>query len=82
MSELNLQEVDKLEVMVLVDNYTDVLLLESTDMVKRPQTPPPNLPLAEHGFSCLLKVSKGAEEHVVLMDAGVSTTCFLIMHAF
>lgn len=75
MSELNLQEVDKLEVTVLVDNYTDVLLLESTDMVKRPQTPPPNLPLAEHGFSCLLKVCKGAEEHVVLMDAGVSTTC-------
>jgi len=76
MSKLNLQEVDKVEVTVLVDNYTDALLIQSTDMVKRPQTPPPNLPLAEHGFSCLLKVCKGAEEHVVLMDAGVSTTCF------
>lgn len=76
MSGLNLQEVDKLEVTVLIDNYTDVLLLQGTDMVKRPMTPPPNFPLAEHGFSCLLRVCKGAEEHVVLMDAGVSSTCF------
>ncbi len=76
MSGLNLQEVDKLEVTVLVDNYTDVLLLQGTDMVKRPMTPPPNFPLAEHGLSCLLKVYKGAEEHIVLMDAGVSSTCF------
>jgi len=76
MSGLNLQEVDKLEVTVLIDNYTDVLLMQSTDMVKRPMTPPPNFPLAEHGLSCLLKVYKGAEEHVVLMDAGVSSTCF------
>jgi len=76
MNGLNLQEVDKLEVTVLIDNYTDVLLLQNTDMVKRPMTPPPNFPLAEHGLSCLLKVYKGAEEHIVLMDAGVSSTCF------
>lgn len=76
MSELNLIKADKLEVTVLVDNYTDVLLIQSTDTVRRPETPPPILPLAEHGLSCLLKVSAGSEEHVVLMDAGVSTTCF------
>ncbi|HEY9206972.1 MAG TPA: MBL fold metallo-hydrolase [Candidatus Methanoperedens sp.] len=75
MSELNLLKADKLEVTVLVDNYTDVLLIQSTDTVKRPETPPPNLPLAEHGLSYLLKVCAGSEEHVVLMDAGVSTTC-------
>ena len=76
MNGLNLQEVDKLEVTELIDNYSDVLLLQDTDMVKRPRTLPPNAPLAEHGLSCLLKVHKGAEEHVVLMDAGVSSTCF------
>jgi len=76
MSGLNLQEVDKFEVTVLIDNYTDALLMQSTDMVKRPMTRPPNFLLAEHGLSCLLKVYKGAEEHVVLMDAGVSATCF------
>jgi len=75
MRELNLREADKLEVTVLVDNYTDALLLQSTDVVKRPVTPPPNLPLAEHGLSCLLKVSADSEEHVVLMDTAVSATC-------
>lgn len=75
LSELNLREADRLEVTVLVDNYTDFLLLQNTDVVKRPRTLPPNLLLAEHGLSCLLKVCSGSEEHVVLMDAGVSTTC-------
>jgi 7,8-dihydropterin-6-yl-methyl-4-(beta-D-ribofuranosyl)aminobenzene 5'-phosphate synthase len=75
MSGLNLQEVDKLKVTVLIDNYTDVLMMQSTDMVKRAMTLP-NWPLAEHGLSCLLRIQKGAEEHVVLMDAGVSSTCF------
>ena len=72
---LNLLKADKLEVTVLVDNYTDVLLVQSTEVARRPGTPPPNLPLAEHGLSCLLKISEGSEEHTVLMDAGVSKTC-------
>jgi len=76
MSGLNLQEVDKLEVTVLIDNYSDVLLLQDTDMVKRPRILPPDAPLAEHGLSCLLRVHKAAEEHVVLLDAGMSATCF------
>jgi 7,8-dihydropterin-6-yl-methyl-4-(beta-D-ribofuranosyl)aminobenzene 5'-phosphate synthase len=75
MSGLRLQEVDKLEVTVLIDNYSDVLLLQDTDMVKRPRILPPDAPLAEHGLSCLLRVRKGAEEHLVLLDAGVSATC-------
>jgi len=32
--------------------------------------------LAEHGFSYLIKVYSGTEEHAVLFDAGASTTCF------
>ena len=67
-----LREVDRLEVTVLVDNYTDALMMQNTDVVKRAIAPPPNWPLAEHGFSCLLKVSAGSEEHSVLMDTGVT----------
>ncbi len=77
MSELNLRQADRLEVMILVDNYTDLLLLQGPEVVKRPLTAPPNAPLAEHGLACLLKVSAGVEEHVVLMDAGISAICFL-----
>jgi 7,8-dihydropterin-6-yl-methyl-4-(beta-D-ribofuranosyl)aminobenzene 5'-phosphate synthase len=78
MNELNLREADKLEVTVLVDNYTDLLLLMSTEVVKRPLqilTRLPKVPLGEHGLSCLLKVYAGLEEHVLLMDAGVSGVC-------
>jgi 7,8-dihydropterin-6-yl-methyl-4-(beta-D-ribofuranosyl)aminobenzene 5'-phosphate synthase len=75
MSELNLREADKLEVSILVDNYTDLLLLQSTEVVKRPIIFPPKAPLAEHGLSCLLKIYADAEEHVVLVDAGIAATC-------
>jgi len=79
MSGLNLGEADKLEVTVLIDNYTDLLLMDSTEVVKRPplQLVAEKAPLAEHGLSCLLKVYVGSEEHVVLLDAGISTTCLL-----
>jgi len=72
MAELNLREADKLEVTVLVDNYTDLLLLQGTDVVRRAAVRPPNATLAEHGLSCLLKVYADSEEHVVLFDASVS----------
>jgi len=69
-----LREADRLELTTLADNYSDLLLLQSTDVVRRPQVAPPNYLLAEHGFSCLLKACVGSEEHVVLMDAGISPT--------
>jgi 7,8-dihydropterin-6-yl-methyl-4-(beta-D-ribofuranosyl)aminobenzene 5'-phosphate synthase len=76
MSELVLREVEKLEITILVDNYTDVLAIESTDVLRRPLIPPSSMPiLAEHGFSCLLRMSSGSQEHQVLMDAGMSATC-------
>jgi len=75
MGELNLREADKVEITILTDNYTDLLLFQSTEVDIRPRIFPPNAPLAEHGLSCLIKVSAGSEEHMVLMDAGISATC-------
>jgi len=75
MKTLHLRETDKLEVTVLVDNYSDVFL-QGSAIAQRPLSPPPNLPLAEHGFACLVKVQAGTEEHTVLFDAGASTICF------
>ncbi len=77
MGALHLREADKLEVTILLDNYTDVLLLQSTEVVRRLRIPPPSAPLAEHGLSCLLRVYADSEEHVVLMDAGTSAKCLL-----
>jgi 7,8-dihydropterin-6-yl-methyl-4-(beta-D-ribofuranosyl)aminobenzene 5'-phosphate synthase len=77
MNPISPREAQKLEVTILVDNYTDILLLQSTEVLKRPLVPPPNFFLAEHGFSCLIKVSADSEEHTVLMDVGISGTCLL-----
>jgi 7,8-dihydropterin-6-yl-methyl-4-(beta-D-ribofuranosyl)aminobenzene 5'-phosphate synthase len=77
MIPMNLQELERAEVTILVDNYTDLLLLQSTNVVKRASVPPPQAFLAEHGFSCLIKMIDGPEEHVMLMDVGISGTCLL-----
>lgn len=71
MNDLNLREADKVEVTILVDNYTDLLLLQSTEVVKRHGFPPPEAPLAEHGLSCLLKIYADSQIHVVLVDAAI-----------
>jgi 7,8-dihydropterin-6-yl-methyl-4-(beta-D-ribofuranosyl)aminobenzene 5'-phosphate synthase len=79
MSELNLREADKLEITVLVDNYTDVLLHENTEVLKRPVIDPLKTAiLAEHGLSILLNVYAGSVQHTVVMDCG--TTPITILH--
>jgi 7,8-dihydropterin-6-yl-methyl-4-(beta-D-ribofuranosyl)aminobenzene 5'-phosphate synthase len=77
MNAVNLRELERVEVTILVDNYTDLLLLQSTNVVKRTLSPPPQAFLAEHGFSCLINTIDGPEEHVMLMDVGISGTCLL-----
>ena len=77
MGGIDLNKIDRVEVTMLVDNYTDLLLLQGSKVVKRGAVPPPNAFLAEHGFSCLIKTAKGGEEHVFLMDVGISGTCLL-----
>lgn len=74
LNKLNLREVDKLEVIVLVDNYTDALM-ESTTFASRPPLRMPRTPLAEHGLACLIKVFSGSEEHQILFDTGHSGNC-------
>ena len=76
MSNLQLLEADRLEVTILVDNYSDVFLESAEGINRHPPVPGTEL-LAEHGLSCLLKVYSNSDEHWVLMDAGISPTCFL-----
>jgi 7,8-dihydropterin-6-yl-methyl-4-(beta-D-ribofuranosyl)aminobenzene 5'-phosphate synthase len=77
MNPVDLRELERVEITILVDNYTDLLLLQSRKVVKRALVPPPRAFLAEHGFSCLIKTIDGTEEHVTLMDVGISGTCLL-----
>ncbi len=74
---IGLREADRLEVTVLVDNYTDIFLMEQTNLIHRAQVPPPEVLIAEHGMSCLVRIFAGTEEHVVLLDAGISPDCLV-----
>jgi len=69
-----LQQVDKLEVVVLVDNYSDQLI-EDTPVAKRLRVSSPFAVMAEPGLSFLLKIYNGSRSHTILMDGGISGTC-------
>jgi 7,8-dihydropterin-6-yl-methyl-4-(beta-D-ribofuranosyl)aminobenzene 5'-phosphate synthase len=73
-SPVSLKEVDCIEVLTLMDNYTDVLL-ENTEIATRLPEPkgeeiPTDTLLAEHGLSLLLTVHRGEEKHTLLFDTG------------
>ena len=74
---LDLKPADRIEIVVLADNYADVLL-ESTETVTRPPKARDGLVfedtlVAEHGLSLLVRVSRNGETREVLLDAGYSS---------
>ena len=69
-----IQAVNRIEITVLMDNYTDVLL-GNTDVVTRPvlrkgDEISRNTLVAEHGLSILVTVYQGEESHRILFDTG------------
>lgn len=76
-----LREIDRVEILTLVDNTVD-LLLESGEHVERAPRIRNGLPapplLAEHGFSALIRVTEAGESHAILLDAGLSESTLLI----
>jgi 7,8-dihydropterin-6-yl-methyl-4-(beta-D-ribofuranosyl)aminobenzene 5'-phosphate synthase len=81
---ITLPEVDEVTITTLVDNVFDALLV-SSGMVKRPQIDLGTVadavfdggrtvagPRAEHGFSALVSVRRGARRSTLLFDTGVS----------
>ena len=73
---VSLNEVDRVEILTLMDNYADVLL-ENTDIVTRPPLEedgkiPSDTLVAEHGLSLLITVYCGEKRHTILFDTGYS----------
>jgi 7,8-dihydropterin-6-yl-methyl-4-(beta-D-ribofuranosyl)aminobenzene 5'-phosphate synthase len=71
---MDLKDVDRVEIVTLVDNYVDVLI-ESTDIITRPPRAkdgqiPLKTFLGEHGLSLLVTVWHGDEKHTILLDTG------------
>jgi 7,8-dihydropterin-6-yl-methyl-4-(beta-D-ribofuranosyl)aminobenzene 5'-phosphate synthase len=86
MSNVKLREVDKIEVTVIVDNYTDLFLLQSDRVMKRPSIAKKaeSAPVAEHGLSLLIRVEAQGETQTILSDTGLTEMALMhnlkIMH--
>jgi len=77
--KINLLPVDKVEIVILMDNMIDYLLEGSEQVIRPPYTNrrgilrPTRVPLlAEHGVSLLINLSKGQNSQTILFDAGYS----------
>mgnify|MGYP001395008614 CR=1 FL=1 len=72
-SNIALREVDEVKVTILMDNTVD-LLMPGSDVAQRFSLSYGRpLPIAEHGFSALVKVKSGDKEDAILFDAGISS---------
>ena len=83
---IGLEPVESLTITTLVDNVTDILLLDEGPAIRAPidsRAPRVPSPLieggqtldalrAEHGFAALVTISQGGREHRVLFDTGIS----------
>jgi len=75
MTEPPLNKADKVEISVLVDNFSDLLQSPSTPVDRRLPYDPKRRLLAEHGLSCLVRVFANKKEHAILLDTGLSGQC-------
>ena len=75
MAEMRLKEVDKAEILMILDNTIDILMA-STEQAKRFPLSPDALSretlVAEHGFAALVNVTRGNTSDSLLFDAGLS----------
>jgi 7,8-dihydropterin-6-yl-methyl-4-(beta-D-ribofuranosyl)aminobenzene 5'-phosphate synthase len=69
---LALEPVDSLTVTTLVDNTTDMLLVDEGPARRAPLEPLTEALRAEHGFSCLVTIEKAGRTTRVLFDTGIS----------
>jgi 7,8-dihydropterin-6-yl-methyl-4-(beta-D-ribofuranosyl)aminobenzene 5'-phosphate synthase len=73
---IKLNEIDKVEILTLQDNYIDLVAMDNNEIVTRA------MPLkdgqfrksilSEHGFSAIVKTTKGITTHTLLLDTGFS----------
>jgi 7,8-dihydropterin-6-yl-methyl-4-(beta-D-ribofuranosyl)aminobenzene 5'-phosphate synthase len=71
---INLRQADEIEIITLVDNFSDVLLPGNQTIIRPPLAKkgiiPKNTLLAEHGLSLLVNVRIKEETHSIVLDAG------------
>lgn len=75
MEPIALEPVDAVTVTTLVDNVTDALLVDAGPAKRAPLAlaAAGEVLRAEHGFSCLVAITKDARTTRILFDAGITT---------
>jgi 7,8-dihydropterin-6-yl-methyl-4-(beta-D-ribofuranosyl)aminobenzene 5'-phosphate synthase len=68
---------DRAEITVLVDNYIDIFVPSQKSIDVRPPFALDRPLLAEHGFSCYIRIFANGKEHDILLDTGLSCGCML-----
>jgi len=71
-----LEEVDRVEILTLQDNYIDIVAGDNSKVIQRgmavKEGKVKNSILAEHGFSALVTVTRGEQSRCMLFDFGFS----------
>ena len=70
-----IKEINRVEITVIVDNYTDLLRMDNNQVVKRPSLSYGEVLLAEHGLSLYITLWADGNLLSILMDAGASDIC-------
>ncbi len=74
--KIKLNEVDKVEITTLIDNYIDGVAMDGTNIISRAYPIKDgkisNSILAEHGFSAIVTTQMNNKSHSVLLDFGFS----------
>jgi 7,8-dihydropterin-6-yl-methyl-4-(beta-D-ribofuranosyl)aminobenzene 5'-phosphate synthase len=78
MATFPLHSLEKVEVFTLLDNYTDLTVMDNSDVITRAGYPPQGgmkKPiLAEHGFSLFIRTYRDKEVKSMVFDGGFSPT--------
>ncbi len=76
MKKIELNALDKVEILTLQDNTIDITMMDNNAIVQRAvaikEGQIRNSILAEHGFSALVKTTAGEKSHTLLFDFGYS----------
>ncbi|MEW6186402.1 MAG: MBL fold metallo-hydrolase, partial [Thermodesulfobacteriota bacterium] len=76
MTQCSLNEVDKVEIMTLQDNYIEITAGDNSEMIHRAAAVKEgnirNSILAEHGYCALVKTTKAGQTRTLLFDFGFS----------
>jgi 7,8-dihydropterin-6-yl-methyl-4-(beta-D-ribofuranosyl)aminobenzene 5'-phosphate synthase len=78
---ISLRRADRVEIVILADNFSDLLLPGGRHVIRPPLAKqgviPTNTLLAEHGLCLMITVSVNKENHTILLDAGYSNIAVL-----